>query len=152
MEESFLFLFEKRLKFYQTRSNAIILQETLPAYCILNVVRMNIGEVFYEKVYMSHRRPPRSPWNTSGRENWFQNTLNDQKLGNYLEVSNRTNQLEIQFVSERGDPLSRTTWLMCQIILKHVLLMKAKRSTLEMKHFVRERGDLLLIMTRFTSR
>ena len=29
----------KRLKFYQTRSNAIILHETLPAYCIPKVVR-----------------------------------------------------------------------------------------------------------------
>ena len=28
------FAIEKRLTFYQTRSNAIILQETLPAYCI----------------------------------------------------------------------------------------------------------------------
>ena len=28
------------LKFYQTRSNAIILHETLPAYCIPKVVRM----------------------------------------------------------------------------------------------------------------
>ena len=30
----------KGLKFYQTRSNAIILHETLPAYCIPKVVRM----------------------------------------------------------------------------------------------------------------
>ena len=30
------------------------------------------------------------------------------------------------------------TLKMCQIVLKHVLVMKAKRSTLEMKHFVRE--------------
>ena len=36
---------------------------------------------------------------------------------------------------------------MCQTVLKHVLLMKAKRSTLEMKHFVRERRDPLLTMT-----
>ena len=35
----------KGLKFYQTRSNAIILQETLPAYCIPKVVRMETGEV-----------------------------------------------------------------------------------------------------------
>ena len=33
------------LKFYQTRSNAIILQETLPAYCIPKVVRLKTGEV-----------------------------------------------------------------------------------------------------------
>ena len=35
---------KKGLKFYQTRSNAIILYETLPAYCIPNVVRMETGE------------------------------------------------------------------------------------------------------------
>ena len=49
----------KGLKFYQTRSNAIILQETLPACCIPKVVRMETGEVIYEKVYMSPRLPPR---------------------------------------------------------------------------------------------
>ena len=35
----------KGLTFYQTRSNAIILQGTLPAYCIPKVVRLKIGEV-----------------------------------------------------------------------------------------------------------
>ena len=50
---------EKGLTFYQTRSNAIILQETLPAYCISKVVRMKTGEVLYEKVYMSPRPPPK---------------------------------------------------------------------------------------------
>ena len=40
---------EKGLKFYQTRSNAIILQETLPAYCNPKVVRMKTGEVLHEK-------------------------------------------------------------------------------------------------------
>ena len=49
----------KRLKFYQTRSNAIILKETLPAYCIPKVVRMETREVLYEKVYMSPRPPPK---------------------------------------------------------------------------------------------
>ena len=46
------------LRFYQTRLNAIILQETLPACCIPNVVRVKTGEVLYEKVYMSPRPPP----------------------------------------------------------------------------------------------
>ena len=50
---------EKGLKFYQTRSNAIILHETLPAYCIPKVVRMETGEVIYEKVYASPRPPPK---------------------------------------------------------------------------------------------
>ena len=39
----------KGLTFYQTRSNAIILQETLPFYCIPKVVGMETGEVFFEK-------------------------------------------------------------------------------------------------------
>ena len=34
---------EERLQFYQTRPNAIILQQTLPAYCIPKVVRMETG-------------------------------------------------------------------------------------------------------------
>ena len=49
----------KGLTFYQTRSNAIILQGTLPAYCIPKVVRLTIGEVFFEKAYMSLRPPPK---------------------------------------------------------------------------------------------
>ena len=49
---------KKGLKFYQTRSNAIILHETLPTYCIPKVVRMESGEVIYEKVYMSPRPLP----------------------------------------------------------------------------------------------
>ena len=40
---------KKGLKFYQTRSNAIILHETLPAYCMPKVVRM----------YASPRPPPK---------------------------------------------------------------------------------------------
>ena len=50
---------KKGLTFYHTRSNAIILQETLPAYCIPKVVRMKTREVLYEKVYMSPRPPPK---------------------------------------------------------------------------------------------
>ena len=50
---------KKGLKFYQTRSNAIILHETLPAYCIPKVVRMVTGEVIFEKVYASPRPAPK---------------------------------------------------------------------------------------------
>ena len=50
---------KKGLKFYQTRSNVIILHETLPAYCIPKVVRMETGEVIYEKVCASPRPPPK---------------------------------------------------------------------------------------------
>ena len=51
---------KKGLKFYQTRSNAIILlYSRLPAYCIPKVVRMETGEVIYEKVYASPPLPPK---------------------------------------------------------------------------------------------
>ena len=48
----------KGLKFYQTRSNAVILYGTLPAYCISKVVVMNSEEVIYQQVYVSPRPPP----------------------------------------------------------------------------------------------
>ena len=47
------------LTFYQTRSNAIILQETLPAHCILKVERLKTGEMLYERRYLSPRPPPK---------------------------------------------------------------------------------------------
>ena len=50
---------KKGLKFCQTRSNAIILHETLPTYCIPKVVRMETGEIVYEKVFLSPRPPPK---------------------------------------------------------------------------------------------
>ena len=49
----------KGLKFYQTKSNAIIFYDTLPAYCIPKVVVMEFGEIIYEKVYVSPRPPPK---------------------------------------------------------------------------------------------
>ena len=39
---------QKGLTFCQTRSNAIILQGTLPAYCIPKVVRLKTGHVLYK--------------------------------------------------------------------------------------------------------
>ena len=41
---------KKGLKFYQTRSNAIILHDTLPACCIPKAIRMETGEIKNEKV------------------------------------------------------------------------------------------------------
>ena len=48
------------LTFCQTRSNAIILQGTLPAYCIPKVERLKTGEVLYEKSYIFPRPHQRS--------------------------------------------------------------------------------------------
>ena len=57
----------KGLKFHQTRSNAIILYDTLPAYCITKVVVMKSGEIVYEKVCVSTRPPPK----ISFQDNWM---------------------------------------------------------------------------------
>ena len=58
---------KKGLKFYQTRLNAIILYDTLPAYCILKAIKMETGEIIYEKVYASPRLPPK----ISFKDNWM---------------------------------------------------------------------------------
>ena len=50
---------EKRSTFYQTRSNAIILEKTLPPYCIPKVVRMKNWRSLIQKVCMSPRPPPK---------------------------------------------------------------------------------------------
>ena len=57
----------KRLKFYQTLSNAIFLHETLPAYCIQKVVRMETGEIKNEKENASPPPPP----NISLKQDWM---------------------------------------------------------------------------------
>ena len=49
----------KGLTFYQTRSNAIILPETLRSCCFPKVVRMATGEVINEKLFASPRPPPK---------------------------------------------------------------------------------------------
>ena len=50
--------FQEGFVFYQTRSNAIILQGTLPAHCISRVERLKNGEKLYERQYLSPRPPP----------------------------------------------------------------------------------------------
>ena len=56
----------KGLKFYQTRCNAIIFCDTLPASCIPKVVVMESGEIIFDKVCMSPRPPPK----ISFKDNW----------------------------------------------------------------------------------
>ena len=53
--------------FYQTRSNATILYDTLPAYSISKVVVMKSEESKNQKVYVSPRPPPK----ISYKDNWM---------------------------------------------------------------------------------
>ena len=50
---------QKGFKFYQTRSNTIILHDTLPAYCIPKAIMIETGEIKNEKVYASPQPPPK---------------------------------------------------------------------------------------------
>ena len=52
-------IIKEGLKFYQTLSNAIILQGTLPVHCIVKVERLKTGEKLYERLYLSPRPPPK---------------------------------------------------------------------------------------------
>ena len=68
------------LTFYQTRSNAIILQGTLPAHCISKVERLKTGEILYERRYLSPRPPPKI--SLKHDHNW---TKGNDQLGSTVE-------------------------------------------------------------------
>ena len=52
-------IIKEGLKFYQTRSNAIILQGALQANCMVRAERLKSGEKLYERQYLSPRPPPK---------------------------------------------------------------------------------------------
>ena len=91
---------KKGLKFYQTRTNAITLHETLPASCIPKVVRMETEEIIYEKVYASPRPLPK----ISLRNDWMKDLDSEVarqpqgkvELLDKQKVPNQSNQTQIQ--------------------------------------------------------
>ena len=52
-------IIKEGLNFYQTRSNAIILQGVLPPSCIVRAERLKSGEILFKKQYLSLRPPPK---------------------------------------------------------------------------------------------
>ena len=60
-------LIRKNLSSIKNKSNAIILYDTLPAYCISKVVVMKSGEVKNEKVFASPRPLPKITF----EDNWM---------------------------------------------------------------------------------
>ena len=86
-----IFAIKKGLTFYLTRSNAIILQGTRPAYCIPNVVRLKTGEVLYERRYLSPRPPPKislrhdQDWTRGNDE--LGSTVEQQPVGKLVQQS-----------------------------------------------------------------
>ena len=79
------------LTFYQTRSNAIILQGTLPVYCIPKVERLKTGEVLYERPSLSPRPPPKislrhdHDWTRGNDE--LGSTVEQQPVGKLVQQS-----------------------------------------------------------------
>ena len=79
------------LTFYQTRSNAIILQGTLPAHCIVKVERLKNGEKLYERQYLSPRPPPKI--SLKHDHNWTKgndqsgSTVEHQPVGKLVQLS-----------------------------------------------------------------
>ena len=102
------------LTFYQTRSNAIILQGTLPAYCIPKVERLKTGEVLYERPYLSPRPPPKITLRHD--HNWTRgndqgSTVEHQPVGNFVRQScgeaprvklSKTTQSEPKLICDRS--------------------------------------------------
>ena len=80
----------KGLKFYQSRSNAIILYDTLPASCISKAIVMESEEIIYQKVFVSPRPQPK----ISYTDNWMCDLDSD------IAGSNKD--------TERIDPKSKT--------------------------------------------
>ena len=81
------------LTFYQTRSNAIVLQGTLPAHCISRVERLKTGEVLYERPHLSPRPPPKislrhdHDWTIGNDE--LGSTVDQQSEGKVVRQSRR---------------------------------------------------------------
>ena len=66
----------KGLRFHQTRCNAIILHDALPAHCISKLVVMKSQESIFQKVYV----PPRPPPKISYKDTWM-NELDSEVAG-----------------------------------------------------------------------
>ena len=68
--------------FYQTRSNAIILHNALPAACIEKVVAISSREVLNNKIYESHRSPRKVVLEPAWHEGLTDTTSIEERVSN----------------------------------------------------------------------
>ena len=84
-------IIKEGLKFYQTRSNAIILQGVLPASCIVRAERLKSGETLYKRQYLSPRPPPkislRRDLNWTKGNNELGSTVEHRPVGKLVQQS-----------------------------------------------------------------
>ena len=69
----------KGLKFYQRRCNAVILYDTLQAYCISKAIVMKSEEIIFQKENVSSRPPPTISFKDNWMKNWIQKSLEAAK-------------------------------------------------------------------------
>ena len=86
----FQFARRKGLKFYQTRCNAIIVYDTLPAYCISKIVLMESEEMTYEKVYVSLRPPPTISFKDKWMKEWDSEVAGSSKDSRRIQPKPKT--------------------------------------------------------------
>ena len=84
-------IIKEGLKFYQTKSNAIILQGVLPPSCIMRAERLKGGEPLYKRQYLSPRPPPkislRNDLDWAKRDDDLGSTVEHQPVGKLVQQS-----------------------------------------------------------------
>ena len=119
---------QKGFKFYETRSNAIILYDTLPAYCIPKAIMMETGEIIYEKQNASPRPPRKIPFKVNWRKELDSEVAGGSEDSQQIQPKSKTQ------LSSTGRPVSeQPPGLLTKEIGKDVLF--GRQST-------QERGDL----------
>ena len=100
------------LMIYQTRSNAIILQGTLPAHCISKVERLKTGEMLYERQYLSPRPPPKislKPYlNWTRGNDELGSTVEQQPVGKLVRQS--CGEVQHEAFSQPTQPKPKPIW------------------------------------------
>ena len=84
-------IIKEGLRFYQTKSNAIILQGVLPPSCIVKAERLKGGELLYTRQYLSPRPPPkivlRNDLDWTKRDDDLDYTVEHQPVGKLVQQS-----------------------------------------------------------------
>ena len=148
---------KKGLTFYQTRSNAIILQETLPAYCVSKSCqnrnwRSHIREgVCVTSASSQDLNPDHiercNPLSsaTQGPHNVEEKRPVPRRSKHVLFMKKLFNMIE------RGNPLSALTQSRARSTPEHVHLMKARASKFKRKEYMIERDNHLSAVTQVTT-
>ena len=113
-------IIKEGLKFYQTRSNAIILVGALPANCIVRAERLKSEEKLYERQYLSLRPPPK----ISLRHDLSWNKGQDR--GNPRQRKNNTSEITM----DQGNLMERKNFTKCKKIVISEIVIKRISLTL----------------------